>query len=336
MHEYIVKQTEGKRMLAGFLDFLFVVFLAFFLFYPINALAENFDYDYMNTHKIKLIVAMHESKLYYTNEKGALVYVEEYAETPKALYGFYVDKVDENTGETKRGYSPILSEEKKGQSDVYNTEEDYYAYLQAASGEALFDFTVPRENGWDIKIIEGNESLAETFYMEQLEIAFTLFETHPEISALYLKTQYIDFILMVVLYLLSAVLLILLLPIVLPNGVTLGKLMTKTAIVRQNGYKMTRLHSFYRNFVMFLFSYVFVFLPFHLISMMMFIFSKKHQSLYDFITFTQVIEKEKSIIFKSEHDYLVYRKKLAQILIEQEKNKQKVQEEEINAKQNKN
>ena len=147
-------------MLAGFLDFLFVVFLAFFLFYPINALAENFDYDYMNTHKIKLIVAMHESKLYYTNEKGALVYVEEYAETPKALYGFYVDKVDENTGETKRGYSPILSEEKKGQSDVYNTEEDYYAYLQAASGEALFDFTVPRENGWDIKIIEGNESLA--------------------------------------------------------------------------------------------------------------------------------------------------------------------------------
>ena len=67
----------------------------------------------------------------------------------------------------------------------------------------------------------------------------------------------------------------------------------------------------------------------------MFIFSKKHQSLYDFITFTKVIEKDKSIIFKSEHDYLVYRKKLAQILIEQEKNKQKVQEEEISAKQNK-
>ena len=41
MNHYVVKQTRGKRFLAGFLDVIIVIIVALFLYIPASLIAEK-------------------------------------------------------------------------------------------------------------------------------------------------------------------------------------------------------------------------------------------------------------------------------------------------------
>lgn len=331
MHRFAVRQTDGKRILAGFLDFVFVLVLSVFIFWPIEAIAVSLNYGYNNSYQMELDATLLYSELYEGNpETGEIAIIDDVNKYPKALYNFYVDKKHPVTNELQRGYAPILDPSKVALPNSFNTAEDYYIYvLGKDTVTTIFDFSVIDESfPWEITIKSGKEKAATTFYEERFMDALNLLTEHERVGFLTLKTTTIAATKILIIYLIAATILVLILPLFFSDRVTLGKLVTKTTISDTNGFKATKGQGALRNVAMFIFSYVFFFMPFHLISLIASVVRKNKQSLYDYLSRTVVLNKEKSLVFANETDLLQYQKKLAKILIEQEKRKTKRLEEE--------
>lgn len=331
MHRYAVRQSDGKRILAGFLDFVFVLVLSIFIFWPIEAVAVTMNYGYNNSFQMELDATLLYSELYEGNpETGQIAIIDEIDKYPKALYNFYVDKRHPVTNALQRGFSPILNPSKVETPNSFNTAEDYYIYvLEKDTATTLFDFSaIDHDFPWEIAVKSGNEKAVRTFYEEQFMTALNLLAEHERVSFLTLKTTTIAATKLLIIYLIAATILVLILPLFFSDSVTLGKLVTKTTISDANGFKATKGQGILRNVAMFIFSYVFFFMPFHLISLIASVVRKNKQSLYDFLSRTVVLNKETSLVFADETELLRYQKKLAKILIEQERRKAKRLEEE--------
>lgn len=327
MNHYFVRQTNGKRFLAGFLDFVIVVVLAIFLYVPATMIGESAGYADTLT-EIGLIAVY--SGLFEVNEEtGGIKQVVAEEKLPKALYTFYVDKKHPTSGELQRGYSPILKSEAS-----FNTVDDYYDFvLLRGKAETIFDFTtIDSETPWDVKAISGKENEVKTFYEKEILKAEGLLDRHERVVYLIRKAELMLFYMVAASYLISALLLIIILPMVLPNNVTLGKLITKTTVVNDLGFKTTFLQANMRNLAIFFFSFMFFFIPFLLISLFMMFLSKEGKSLFDRLTATRVADFKASLIFANVNEETVYRKELANRLIKIERQKEASRAEEEKAR----
>lgn len=314
MNRYVVKQTSGKRFLAGFLDVVFVFILSVFLYTPASAIST---YAGWGETAYRLYYHGAKSGLYDTNELEGLNEIRDEERLPKVLFDFYVDH-ENNEGELERGYAPILVN-----GHEFNTAEDYYVViLGKGSDDTLFDFAAPRVNEYDIPSLAGNENAVKTFYVQEVMEAHTIFNKHPLIEPLYVSHYKYLFLTVIGTYLSAVLIIVILLPLVFKDKVSLGKIITSTIVVNSYGYKAKKSQSFLRNVAIFIFSYTFFFMPFHLISFFLALFSKDHASMYDRLAVTLVADKKRSLVFNNAHEEAVYRKKLAGQLLEIERRKQ--------------
>ena len=327
MNHYFVRQTNGKRFLAGFLDFVIVVVLAIFLYVPAQMIGEQAGYA--NTLTEIGLIAVYSGLFEVNHETGGIKQVTEEEQRPKALYTFYVDKINTNTGALQRGYSPILRS-----GSEFNSADDYYdSILLRGNDETLFDFTtIDSEKPWDIPVIAGKEAAAKTFYENEILKAETLLDSHERVVFLIRKAERMLFYMIAGSYLLAAILLIILLPLVLPNSVTLGKLITKSVVVNDLGFKTTFLQVNMRNLAIFFFSFIFFFVPFLLVSIFMMFLSKEGKSLFDRLSATRVADKNASLLFKDINEETAYRKNLAKSLIQIDRQKEASRAEEEKAR----
>jgi len=318
MNHYVVKQTRGKRFLAGFLDVIIVIIVALFLYIPASLIAEK---NGLNQAMGEIYVLTIKSGLY--DLKGDIIKDDEHF--PKALYTFYVDE-NFATGEYERGYSDILVE-----GHEFNTAEDYYTViLGKGSEETLFVFDVVNpETPWDIAIKDGKEEAAKIFYRAEIEKAHQHLDYHPAAMALIKKVETLIFYAIASSYLVSAFIMIVIIPNFRKDKATLGKVITSTIILNRLGYKMTVLQANMRNFAIFFFGFVFFFVPFSLISYLMCFFSKSQKSMFDHLAATLVADKKATLVFKNVNEETVYRKELAQRLIEVDRRKAESREKEL-------
>lgn len=303
MNHYAVRQTSGKRFLAGFLDFIMTAFLAVLLYVPVLAIT-----NYAGWGEVAVELYYHGlySGLYDANEVQGLNEINDPERLPEALYNFYVDDRTIN-GERFRGYAPILVAGKD-----FNDAEDYYVViLKKDSPDSLFDFSAPLEKPYKIPAKAGQEDAVKAFYVEEIADAHQLFNELPVIENLYIRHYRFLFITVFSAYTLAALSLNVFLPLVLKKKVTLGKIFTKTIVLNQLGYDAKKSQLFMRNLAVFLFSYVFFFMPFHIISFGLGLMSKDHRSLYDRLALTMVADQDKTLTFASVYDEEKYRKELA-------------------------
>ncbi len=331
MNHYLKRQTSGKRFLAGFLDLVLVLLLTIFVYIPAshftNAVGWADDYKELYVHGLS-------SGLYVQNAEGGLDTITDYKSMPKALFDFYVDI--ELEGKRVRRLAPLLVD-----GHEFNTEDDYYdVILKRGSPDTLFDFPLfeslieSDENhpAYDVPVLSGKNVEVETFLAEEMEKAYDLFNEYPRVNELILKNYGYIALTILIAYLVSALLLIVLLPLVLKDKTTLGKLITSTIVLDRFGYKITRGRAFARNLSLFLLSFVFFFIPFHLISFLLSMFTKNKESLFDMIAFTIVADKKDTIPFQNVDEEMAHRKRLAQSLLAIEKRKAENRELEIEKK----
>lgn len=327
MNHYFMPQTAGKRFLSGFLDFIFVVVLALFLYVPSQIIADNSGAATVNM-EIGL-TALYSGLFTFDAADNRIHEVSEEADFPKALYTFYVDKRHPESNELQRGFSPILVEGK-----LFNEPEDYYVViLKKGDDVTLFDFTtIDTNKPWDVPAKVDKVAEVKAFYKVEMEKAFTLLDSHPDVRKLVRQSEFYSFLTIAASYLLSALILVIIVPLFLKDKTTLGKLVTKTIVLNRYGYKMTVLQGIVRNFSVFLFSFTFFFMPFHIISFFMSLLSKSKKSLFDRLSDTLVADKKTSLVFADVQEETIYRKALAQRLIEVERRKAESRREEMAAK----
>ncbi|MDY0214510.1 MAG: RDD family protein [Bacilli bacterium] len=323
MNHYFVNQTSGKRFLAGFLDFVFVLILTIFMYVPTQAITARAGGD---ENIARIYEAGVQTGLYTVvqqGDQGNLAPIEDKTLFPRALYFFYVDEEGARTKEI-HNIAPIL---KTG--SAFNTADDYYEVIMLkGSAETLFDFSVINsEEPWNIPSLSGKEAEVEAFYKAEIDKAHDIINKNAYINDLIRKAELYTFYALGGAYLLSVIILVIIVPMFIKGNVTLGKVITKTAVVNNLGYKTSFLQANMRNLAMFFFSYVFFFMPFMLISTFMFMLSKEKKSLFDFLTATRVADKNTSLIFTNAEEEAKYRKELAGRLIEVEKRKAKNRQE---------
>lgn len=328
MNHYVVKQTAGKRFLAGFLDTIFVIILALFLYIPARTIVDN---NGLIEVFVKITQIQLKSGLYDVEgiDNAVPYIINDVEKFPKALYTFYVDENLE-TGEIERGYADILVE-----GHEYNTAEDYYVVILGKGREdSLFTFdAINSEAPWEVPFKEGKQEAVKQFYTDEIEKAHQHLDYHEVVVPLIIKAERLIFYAMAGSYLTSALILIVIIPNFRKDKVTFGKVITGTIVLNRLGYKMSVLQANMRNFAIFIFSFVFFFVPFHLISFAMTLFSKNQLSMYDHLVATLVADKKATLVFKDINEETKYRKELAQRLIAVDKRKAESREERLRDKE---
>lgn len=324
MNHYVVKQTKGKRFLAGFLDAVFVIVIALFLYIPARTIA---DANGLIDTFAKITEIQVKSGLYDPEgigDNGIPYIVTDEAKYPQALYTFYVDEEDPKTGEFERGYSAILVE-----GHEFNTAEDYYTVIMGkGSAETLFVFDeIDPAEPWNVPIKDGKDEEVKSFYAAEIEKAHQYLDYHEAVIPLIIKAERILFYAIGGSYLVSAFVLIVIFPNFRKDKATLGKVITGTIVLNRLGYKMTVLQANIRNLAIFIFSFVFFFVPFTLVSMLLMLFTKERKSMYDYLVATLVVDKKVTLVFDNVNEETAYRKELAQKLIAVDKRKAESREE---------
>lgn len=325
MNRYFQAASDGKRILAGFLDFIIVVIFALFLYVPTEAISASAGFNHAD---VELALTFLYSGLFDFNEENSMIELISNEEAyPKAVYLFYVDKVSPTTGELQRGYSDILVE-----GNDFNSAEDYYVkVLGKNSDETLFDFdkVISSETPWEVskKIGVTNEEV-KAFYLAEFNKAYDQLSTHPRVLLLARNSNLVAFLKVAIAYVLSAILLIVLLPLLLKQKVTLGKLIAKLSITTSDGYQVSKKQLAFRQIAQLIFSYIFFFLPFHFISLLMSMFGKNKRGLFDYLAKTIVADKNNTIVFTNEIEQLEYRKALGKRLVMVDKMKEERRAEE--------
>lgn len=323
MNHYFKPQTSGKRFLAGFLDLVFVLLLSIFVYVPAAHITTAAGWGDIYT---ELYAYGLSSGLYKQNVAGGLDTITDYKEMPKALFDFYVDH--EIDGVRVRRFSPILVE-----NHEFNTEDDYYdVILKRGEDDTLFDFPLFESGDYephDVPILSGKTNQVEVFLAAEMEKAYDAFNLYPRVNQLIFNNYGYQAITFFSAYIVSALLLVVLLPLVLKDKTTLGKFVTSTIVLDRFGYKITSGRAFARNLSVFLLSFVFFFLPFHIVSFLIGMFTKKKESLFDMIAFTIVADKKDTLPFKNANEEMAHRKKLAQSLLIIEKRKEETRQLEI-------
>lgn len=322
----LTRKNGAMRVIASLLDFFFVTIvmgiLAITVSFPIAnnmGLAEN-------GAQATLIIA--RSNLYELAENNAYIPIQNENNYPEAIYHFYVDDFDTEKNEYIRGVSPILVE-----GNAFNTEEDYYTViLKKGSEESLFDFSITPDKPWNIKVKEGKQEAVKAFYTTAYGKALNDLNANEKLIDYTYKFIGGNIVTVVLTYVIAALPLYLIVPLLTKDGVTLGKLLTNTSIANKYGYNLTKSQAFFRGLTGYVLYYLFFFIPFGLASLIMIAFTKSEKTLTDYIAYTVVLDKRKSIIYKDAVEEKYYNIVRAKNLVQIRKRQAEVERDIVSEK----
>lgn len=285
----------GKRTLFGIIDFVFFLILfVLLLAFPVEATFNAIWHTRDMSSQLRGYAL--DSGLYKAEGKNTVRFVdkENYYQVSFNYYETYC--ADENSGNICSVYGTTLYEviqneeglkdyfEENDEKEIvlkeeYNNDEQKEIIYQAIYGKALKDFS-------------KNETYSK---LNQKANLYVIFEVVTSIV-------------------LSSAVFYLLIPLCLPDGKTLGKLMMKASLTNTAGFKVKKSQIVVRyvSFMAFnIFSVILsmfsslamlmIIVPF--ISFTMMIFSKKQTSLHDMCSATIVVDDTVSVIYSNRQEY---------------------------------
>jgi len=305
------RKTPPMRLLAGILDASFVLSLAAIIAFTAGLpLANNGG---MRDASLTVTATLYLSGLYEVNENDSVVVIDSKDKYPKALYYYYVDRVNQDTNELVRGMSPLLDESKS-----HNSVDDYYDYiLLRNSPDSPFDFTMPldEEKPWLIAIKEGKSEEAENLYKTNFASALDhLYLNESLVKATY-KFYQMLFLALASSFVIAGVLLLVLLPLATKDGVTAGQRFTKTTLANKYGFRLTKAQAFYRGLSTLILYYVLFILPISFVSLILMAATKTQASIVDRISLTVVLDKNASVVYANAEEARFYNIKRAKNIV---------------------
>jgi hypothetical protein len=323
-----MKQTKGKRILSGFLDFVFVAFLMVIISSAATVpIANRIG---LNDAGLRINFMTNDCGLYELSDQGTYYLISNEALYPEALYRYYVGfpPKEELGSETYSGVtryssgtlSPRLGEEEKNTAELY-----YQKILHKGEVDCLFDFSVPINEltPWKVSFSTENKKAVSDLYKEEFAKAHQSFLQNKELIAVSNKALSYYFIALLIGFYVSAFILISIVPLFIKNGRTLGMLITQSHLANIYGYKVSKPQVFLRQFSAFLLYYLLFFLPVHVVSMVMIFVNKNRRSLVDLIAATDVYDND-FLIYKDANEQYEYNVKLAKILAAQNKRRREI------------
>jgi len=286
------RQSPPMRLVGGLLDAVFVLVLAAIIAFAGGIpLANNAG---MKRASMTVTATLYLSGLYEVNENDSVVVIDEIDKYPSALYNYYVDRVDENL-QLVRGLSPLLDSSKS-----FNSVDDYYDHILLRNElDTPFDFTVAIDEAtpWIVAVKEGKNVAARSLYRDNFTRALDyLFLNETLVEATYIFYQ-LFFIALTGSFVIAALILIVLLPLITKDGASLGKRFTKTTLANKYGYRLTKVQTLYRGLSGFLLYYLLFILPIGFVSLLMMALTKSQSSLVDRISLSVVLDKNASVIY---------------------------------------
>lgn len=336
LEENIINEVNGRltrkngavRVIASLLDFVFVAILASILSVTIGFPIANKLGLSNAAGEATILIA--RSRLYELDEDNSYVVITNQSKYPQAIYGFYVDLFDDETGEYVRGVSPLLKEDSGA---TFNSLDDYYdVILKRGQEETLFDFSVTPENPWEVMVLEGKEDAAKAFYVDAFNTALNQFYRHEDLVRHTNNFIGGNIATVVISFIVAALPLYLLVPVLNKDGVTLGKLLTNTTVVNKYGYSLTKQQALFRGLTGFVLYYLLFILPLGFISLVLIAFTKKEKTLTDYVAYTVVIDKKRSIYYRDATEEKYYNIRRAKSLVQIRKRQDKVERTIIDEK----
>ena len=305
-----------KRIVATFIDYLILIATSALIFFAL-VFPLSFDSGAYKNNSLTMLNRYQESEIYLVTEKdGSYSSISDFSncyknidsltsatvtykkgnvnvETLKRLFSFYTDKYETFIGKANYSLEGFNNNILK-----INSEE---------SNIASFD-----ENDFTIKMVNPaymNKTL--TFVHDVVENTAVLIHDSPYISELGNKNNAMlrnTFLLIIPVIVFNCFILNFLIPILSPNGQTIGKYIYKLAVIDNDGYVLKKRKYIIRWLVYLLefFLGIATFGGVLLISYTMFLFTKNRRCIHDFAAHSVVIDNKTSVYFnnKEEEEYI--------------------------------
>lgn len=301
-NQFAVNGNLLKRSGAAILDF--IVFTLATLFLISSAIGPFYDNQY-NTSQLSSQFTAYQlaSYLYAEDDTTSQVLFVANEEIPEAIYQYYA--------EFKNGKVYLEEDEPFAFSNQwYNetilkiNEEGTFFVLDAG------DTTLRALERSDLS--EEEQALLSTFYTNAFNDALAdLAQYEPYVDLARQINQFFIEILAIAASI-SVLIFYLLLPLLLKEGRTLGKLVLNLSVVNKDGYHLVwwqYLLRFIGLTVTFVLA-IYTILGSILVSYTFMIFTKNYRSLHDFLAFTRVVDRKQSLIFSKEAQLLDYKASL--------------------------
>lgn len=298
---YLVNANLLKRTGAAFFDFvIFIIFSLVFLSYIFGPL---YDRQFGTVALSNQLTALQEASYLYTED-----------ETTNQLRSLTIEEMPE-------GIYQYYAEFKNNK--IYLEEEGPFIFsitwfnefiLEVNETTSLFILN-PQQPGGVAIVKDGvSETDLNTFYNNAYRDALIDLNTYPVfIDLVNLVNRYFVEVLLFSAGL-SLLITYLLFPLLFKDGQTLGKRTLGLAVVHVHGYPLKWWQSILRMVVLGITYYTapFTVLGSLLISYTLMVFTKNNRSGHDYLSWSRVINKKQSLIFKTEHELLAYQKNLEQ------------------------
>ena len=314
--KHIVLAKKSKRMLSRLIDFILVTGAAFILFF--SAVFPNyFDSAKYKENSDTIIELYKDSQLYVVSSKG------QYA--AKCTYG---------ANSLSETYDRSLTID--GQTFDHNNfwKDLYIYYTQKATnyGEQMlltletFETNILKVGSSESNILHFDVTLYKpilidenrtvttlSFFLKAYEGAATIVNDCQQIKTPVDNNRkaLISTVAMIIPCIVAMSLVFdLIIPLCMPYGQTIGKVLFKLQVINKDGYKLKRIWYLPRWLIYVGVEYILGVMTFggvFLISYTMFLFTKKNRCLHDYLSNSCVIDKEQSIFFDTPLEEYYYK-----------------------------
>lgn len=281
--KYIKLAGPFKRIIAAIIDALMIIFSATALFAAAGVPIVN---HYFNGNALgdEVVVIQKQSQLFRQTQVGMMsVYTSD--DYDMAVYNYYVN-------------SHISSQ-------MYTSDQYYDHFLRRGQTDTLFDWAagINAETPWEVPHLAQNSAKVQPFYKKLYQEAINDLETthvryieiRKQLETMQGAAQLISLVPFVLIF-------IVILPLFLKNGATLGKLTMRIGHANMYGYQATRGQQAFRGVTTILIDYVGLFLALPFISAVVMTIRKDRRSLTDLIAMTVTFDNRESVVFNSAND----------------------------------
>ncbi len=342
--DYIHPAGYGKSTLGFILDAVFTVAMIFVIYFafgrPVLLKAQDYDGKYeAYTSFVK------DSHLTQGDSSGTFLSYSAPIEDGKAGYQKYQEAItyyyvnfipsnqnaifleEDGVSKNSDGSYSVESISKFVLKKVYKLNED--GTQIEANADPYFVLNAETEDPYDVTLSEEYsgtlDSLKLTSLLEYFAgegnkgvyyDAITHFSSQPYFTSLQSELGYIRYMSFIPSFVISPLIFFFLIPVFVPNGRSLGKLIAKTAVLSRDGYKARKLNIIL-HYACLTLVWECLLIPntaigimammlILLIDYMALVLSKSHQSLHDKIAQTLVVNSKDSVWFADEDTALEY------------------------------
>lgn len=301
-NQFAVNGNLLKRSGAAILDFIVFTLLALFLISSV--VGPFYDSQYQTSQLSEQFTTYQvASSLYEEDENtGQVIFVDNEA-IPEALYDYY--RVFKNGKTYLDDTTPFVFSDAWYNTTILLIEEEDTLF-ELVNGD-INTRAVERSN-----LSEEEQSLLANFYTRAFNDALADLATYEPYVALAQQINQYFLEILAIAASITMLVVYLILPLILKEGRTLGKLLLSLSVVSKDGYAL-QWWQFLLRFVGITLTFVlaiYTILGSILISYTFMIFSKNYRALHDFLAISRVVDKKQSLIFTKEAQLLDYKASL--------------------------